>query len=222
MAGVLVSLGVSRVRVLPKQKRALLELSAFREAPYSMFTIGMFFSFLGLYIPIFYIQTYAIQKGITSQNLGFYLLPILNAASIFGRIIPNFIADKAGALNILVPCCFAASILSFAWIGIDKAPGLIVFAILYGFFSGAFVSLPPTAVVALSPHLGVIGTRMGMCFALASLGLLIGTPVSGAILNRTGDFLGPQALSGAMVLLAGSSILASRIIKHGPKLLLKA
>ena len=31
--------------------------------------------------------------------LAFYLLIILNIASIFGRVIPNFLADKTGPLN---------------------------------------------------------------------------------------------------------------------------
>ena len=41
LAGFVVSLGVMRVRVLPKQKRALLEPGAFKEMPYTFFTLGL-------------------------------------------------------------------------------------------------------------------------------------------------------------------------------------
>lgn len=211
-----------RLKVLPKEKRALLELTAFREPPYTFFTIGLFFAFMGLYTPIFYVQTYAIQEKIMDTNLAFYMLPILNAASIFGRVVPNFFADKTGPLNMLVPCALAAAILAFGWIGIMTTPGLIVFAILYGFFSGAYVSLPPTALVSLSPDLRVIGTRMGMSFAISALGLLVGTPVSGAILNSTGHFLGPQLLAGSTILAAAGFTTAARLCKVGPGLAIKA
>lgn len=155
-------------------------------------------------------------------NPAFYMLPILNAASIFGRVVPNFFADKTGPLNMLVPCALAAAILAFGWIGIMTTPGLIVFAILYGFFSGAYVSLPPTALVSLSPDLRVIGTRMGMSFAISALGLLVGTPVSGAILKSTGHFLGPQLLAGSTILAAAGFTTAARLSKVGPGLAIKA
>jgi hypothetical protein len=35
-------------------------------------------------------------RKIMDTNLAFYMLPILNAASIFGRVVPNFFADRTG------------------------------------------------------------------------------------------------------------------------------
>ena len=149
-------------------------------------------------------------------------MPILNAASIIGRILPNFFADRTGALNMLIPCAFATSILCFGWIGINSIPGVIIFAILYGFFSGAFVSLPPSAIVSLTPNLGLVGTRMGMCFGITAIGVLIGTPVSGAILNSTGKYIGTQLFCGSIVLLAMVLMISARWAKYGAKVLVKA
>ena len=44
---VLFSVAVMRVRVQPKQKRALFEIKAFKEPPYTLFCFGMFFGFIG-------------------------------------------------------------------------------------------------------------------------------------------------------------------------------
>lgn len=217
-----ISLSLMRIRVLPKQRRAFLELAAFKEPAYTLFTAAFFFAFMGLYTPIYYIQGYAILKHITDTSLGFYMLPILNAASVFGRVVPNFYADRLGPLNMLIPCCLASCILMFGWIGIEDVAGLVVFALLFGFFSGTFVSLPPTAIVSLSPHLGVVGTRMGMAFTVASLGLLVGTPVSGAILQSTGNWIGPQTLAGATTCVATLFLVLSRIYKAGTKISVKA
>ena len=217
-----IPLTVMRLRILPKDKRSLLESKALKEAPYSLINAGLFCSFLGLYIPIFYIQSYSIQQHITSENLGFYTLPMLNAASIFGRVVPNYLADRMGALNMLVPCAFISSILSFGWVGIGSAPGVIVLAILYGFFSGAFVSLPPAAIVNLSSDHRVVGTRMGMSFAIASFGVLIGTPVSGAILNSTGQYLGLKLFAACTVFLGAVLMLGARCAKYGLKIFVRA
>lgn len=150
---------IMRPRVMPKHKRHLTDLAAFKEPPYTLFCLGMFFGFIGFYGPVYYLQPYAISKGITDENLGFYLLPILNAASIAGRIIPNYFTDLVGPLNVLIPASLITGILAFAWIGVKSLTGIIIFAILYGFFSGGFVSLPPVALITLSPDFRKLGTR---------------------------------------------------------------
>ncbi len=217
----LISVAVMKVRVMPKQKRGLLELSAFKEVPYALFCIALFFGFIGFYGPIYYLQPYGINTGITDENLGFYLLPVLNAASIAGRILPNFLTDKVGPLNILIPASLSSGILALCWIGIHNLPGLLVFAILYGFASGGFVSLPPVALVSLTPNLRTLGTRMGQAFFVSSLGLLLGSPLAGEILNKTGSYLGLQLFSGLTVLLTGILLMWTRFAKVGPKLKIK-
>lgn len=208
----LICLAVMRVRVLPPQKRRLLELSAFKEIPFLMFSIALFLGFMGLYIPFFYIQSFASENTNMSSDLAFYMLSILNAASVLGRVIPNFLADITGPLNILVPCCSISALLAFCWIAIDSTGGTIVFALLYGFFSGTFVSLPPTTVVSLSPSLGVVGTRMGMSFSFAAFGILVGNPVAGAIL-KSGGWQGVQIYCGVCVIAAAACCVASRLSK---------
>lgn len=56
---------------------------------------------------------YAQDSGI-SPSITFYLLAILNAASVFGRISPNFFADYIGNLNLMIFMCTGAGIMSFS------------------------------------------------------------------------------------------------------------
>lgn len=86
----------------------------------------------------------ALEHGISS-NLALYSLSILNAASIFGRIIPNWLADTYGPLTILVPQCFISGVLIFLFLPMCKtAGGLVAFTILFGFSSGACASRIPS------------------------------------------------------------------------------
>ena len=203
-----------RPRILPAQKRAIWDFRAFRELPFTLFTVGAFFVFMGLYVPFFYVPSYTIQERIMPEDVAFYMLSVLNAASIFGRIIPNFIADKAGPLNVIIPGTAAACILAFGWLGVHSTCGLIIFCILYGFFSGSFVAIGPTVVVTLSPSLSVVGTRMGMFFSLGGLGLLVGTPVAGQLVLRA-NYEAAIYFCGAVVALGVGIMVAARIAKAG-------
>lgn len=119
-----------------------------------------------------------------------------------------------------IPTLLGLAILSFSWISITSSASLIVFTAFYGFFSGTFLTLPFTTVVTLSPHVGVVGVRMGMACAVVSLGLLIGTPVGGAILNR--GWIALQAFGGAALLFSTVIMMASRVAKVGWGLTVKA
>ncbi|KAG0651361.1 Aspyridones efflux apdF [Hyphodiscus hymeniophilus] len=214
----LLSISVMRTRLIPQQKRSFLELSAFRETPYMFFCAAMFFGNIGFFGPLFYVQTYVIQTRIASRNLSFYLLPMLNAASIPGRIVPGFFAGKIGPLNVLLPAATITGILTLCWIGIHNTPGIVLFSVLYGFFSGGFVSLPGTALASLTPDLARLGTRIGMYSMICSIGSLVGAPISGAILGDTGSFLGLQLFSGTTMFLTGVLLLVTRISREGPKI----
>ena len=179
---------VLRVRVLPSARRAFFDFPAWKELPYLFFNLGSFFAFFGLYAPFFYVQSYVIEMGIMEPGLAFYLLAVLNAASTFGRIIPNYIADRLGPLNIIFPSAGLAGLLQYGLIGAKSPAAVMVVIALYGFFSGTLVSLPATIYVQLAgaKNRGKIGTRMGMGFAFVSIGMLVGTPITGAILTRWG------------------------------------
>ena len=80
-----------RARVLPAKTRSLLDLGAFLIPAYSLQIAGFFIGFMGLYMPFFYAQLYALQDKITNENLAFYLIAIMNSTSVFGRIVPNLV-----------------------------------------------------------------------------------------------------------------------------------
>lgn len=108
------------------------------------------------YDKAFYLQLYAVDIGIKT-SLAFYTvsasedsllntrsqylkLPqvtILNAGGVFGRLLPNFLADHFGPYNMLIICLLICSALAFAMLAISNFSGLITFSLLYGFWSGS-------------------------------------------------------------------------------------
>jgi MFS family permease len=118
-------------------------------------------------VPLFYIVQYGEEKGI-SQRLSFDLLAIANAGSAFGRIIPGYMADVAGRYNLMIPATALSGVFSLAlWLNVHNTAGIVVFAAIYGFFSGAYISLNTPCVAQISrPE--QIGTRVGMTYSIFS------------------------------------------------------
>lgn len=76
-----------KLRGQSRNAKRRLALSAWRDISYTWFSCSAFFGFLGVYIPFFYVQLYAQQRKTVSGELVFYLPPLLNAGSLFGRIV---------------------------------------------------------------------------------------------------------------------------------------
>ncbi|ANB15247.1 Mch5p [Sugiyamaella lignohabitans] len=196
-------------RLEPRKSGPLIDYASFKDFPFIFATLAFFFGYMGMYIPIYYIQNYALKINV-DQNLAMYFVTILNAGSTLGRILPSYVADKVGPLNALFPCMVIATLLIYCWIAIKNRSGLIAFAVLDGFFTGTFVSLPPACISYLTPDMSLIGTRIGMSFFVAAFGALAGAPVAGALLTRDhGNYLYAQLFSGTCMALCSSCVLAS-------------
>jgi MFS family permease len=104
--------------------------------------------------------------------------------------------------------CTVAGIVVLA-LGIPAAnnAAFITFAALYGFASGAFVSLLPAQVAQIS-KVEQIGVRIGVIFACVSIAGLVGNPIAGAIVEvNHGAYWGLNVFAGVMIL-SGSAIFA--------------
>lgn len=185
-----------KIRHKPEERRSIFDARLFKDLTFDLWSLAWFFGNMGLYIPFFFIQDYAHVVLREPVTLAFWTLTTINAASVFGRIIPGLVADQVNdPLLIITVCTAATTILSFTWVAIrSSVAGLFVFCALYGFFSGAFVSLSTPATVHLAPSMKGIGTRLGIFNGIGSLGLLIGNPVAGAIVEKS--YVGMQVFCG--------------------------
>lgn len=99
---------------------------------------------------LLYIELFALQVCHMSGELAAYAPVAVNASSAFGRVLPNYVADKFGPLNVHIPFTFVVGLLAFRWQAVQSPAGLLIFDVLYGFFSGTFVSLKGPIVAGLS------------------------------------------------------------------------
>ncbi|KAL1948801.1 hypothetical protein VTO73DRAFT_10607 [Trametes versicolor] len=197
---IILNLTIAR-RVPPKPHNGpFIDLSLFKSAPYSIFSLSLFMGFLGIYTCLTYISLSGILAGV-DRDLSFYLLSIANACSLIGRLGGGLAADRFGPINALMPPTFMAGIMTYAWPFATTRGSLIAVAILYGASSGVFVSVMGAPVVQMG-KVTEVGMRVGMTFTIMSLGALAGPPISGAILDRTGSFENVGYYAGTVIMVS--------------------
>ncbi|KAL8807126.1 MAG: hypothetical protein Q9200_004792, partial [Gallowayella weberi] len=140
----------SRLPPSPKPWSLMEFIMPLREIPFFLTVFAAFLFFFGMFLPFTFIILSAQHDGM-STRLAAYLIPILNAVSIFGRTIPGYIADKTGRYNTMIATSFLSTILVLGlWLPARGNIPYILFAAFYGFSSGAFVSLAPALVAQIS------------------------------------------------------------------------
>ncbi|ATZ53796.1 hypothetical protein BCIN_09g05710 [Botrytis cinerea B05.10] len=215
LASIIPVLGM-RIRSRPSAVRKFFDLKAWKETPFIICSVFFFLVFMGAYIPSFYIQSYALDINIAGGGLAPYLLSLLNVGSFFGRIIPAHFAGTYGPFNVDIICILISGILAFTWITIYSVPGIVLFSMFYGFFSGALTSLSPNLAVALSPDMSVLGVRLGMLLIPISVGILVGNPIAGAL--ESYGWIALQTFTAALLMASFVVSIVVRVLMYGKSL----
>ncbi|TEA19663.1 Aspyridones efflux protein apdF [Colletotrichum sidae] len=218
----LVTLGISILVIktsklkTPPKRRPWIDRSVFHDPPFLLFLGGCCLLFLGMYTPYVYIQSYALDRHLASENVALYLLSILNGASIVGRILPNFVVPYYGIMNMITTAVLAMSIAAFCFAATNSEASLIAVTAVYGFFAGTFFALQPTTFVKLTADKSYMGTRFGMAFTVMSVALLFGSPIAGA-LSRSFGYLSGWIWAGCCLAASSATIFVARGFNGGWK-----
>ncbi|EED21454.1 MFS monocarboxylate transporter, putative [Talaromyces stipitatus ATCC 10500] len=172
--------------------RPFIDADAFSDTPFLLIILGGFLCAIAYFVPMFYIPLYAETEisGFRGHHveLTFYLVSIVNGASVIGRLIAGVLGTLTGPTETTALAVGASSIVIFLWILVKSVGGMIVWATVWGIVSSVIVTLPGAMVPLFSPSIEVIGTRVGMFWAGVGVGVLIGSPIAGAMVDlQPGD-----------------------------------
>ncbi len=162
------------------------DLRIFKDPVFSLTTLGVFFVEWGLFVPLSYLVSYALEAGVDSK-FAYQLIAILNAGSCFGRYLPGLIADRIGRFNAMVLTIALCLVSIFAlWLPAgDRTAMIVVFAVVFGFASGSGISLTPVCVGQLC-KVENYGRYYATCYTLVSFGTLTGIPIAGQLITACG------------------------------------
>ncbi|OUM55463.1 hypothetical protein BVG19_g5004 [[Candida] boidinii] len=176
----------SGANVLKYSKEAV-SFKYFLEPKFLFCTLGAALSELSLVCSMTYFASYAIFVG-QSENSAFILLTLINAVGIIGRYSTGVIADKIGVFNVMVVMIFGVGFCDIViWLGIcstTKSTGaLYAYAIIFGFFSSAVLSLTPACCGAISPTKD-FGKRYATMYFVGGVFFIGGITLGGVILGK--------------------------------------
>ncbi|KAF9885959.1 hypothetical protein FE257_012134 [Aspergillus nanangensis] len=208
-----VCLTLARVRLPKRIGGPLMELSAFKEVPYSLFVVGIFLALWAVYFSYFYIDTFALKVIGTTKSESLTMLYIINGVGIPGRIIPALFADRFfGILNTFVVLGVFAGILLYCWIAVNTYGGMVAFVVCYGIIGGGVQGTALSSLPTLTTDLSKMGVRSGMILSIVAFACLTGPPLAGALIERdAGSYAYACAWGGTSLILGSGFVMAARL-----------
>ncbi|TKY86836.1 hypothetical protein EX895_004477 [Sporisorium graminicola] len=176
----------------------------FREKPYVLLFVAQTFIMGGSFVPLLLFPQLGLDIGMTFAHAN-NLVTYANAGSLVGRVGAGIAADHIGSLTASTFCSLFTGVVALAVPAVKTPAGLYIIAPLFGFFSGGLVSLQSACVAATSKTmLDKIGLRIGVLMSVASILVLITTPLAGLMAQhvglKTGYFAGSLCVAGAAFL----------------------
>jgi len=178
-----------------------IDFAMFKKPVFLLFCMTMFLFCFGYHVPYTYTPDRATALGVP-RNKAAFLVSIIGISNVAGRLLFGWLGD------INVNCRFwlggtmcllgGASSCCVHWC--NTYDTMVVYCVLFGVFSGCWVSLFPVVLVDL---LGVdsIETSLGQVFAFSSMAFLIASPLSGFIIDTTGLYEAPYWVVGGAEML---------------------
>ncbi|EED22205.1 monocarboxylate permease, putative [Talaromyces stipitatus ATCC 10500] len=217
----IVCLSLARPRLPRRVSGPLVEPSAFRELPYSLFVVGIFLTLWAVYFSYFYINSYALDVIGTSNSDSLSMLYIINGMGIPGRIVPTLAADRyfGGILNTYVVLGIIAGVLLYCWMAVKSYGGVIAFVICYGLIGGGVQGTALSSLPMLTTDLSKMGVRSGMVLSIVAFACLTGPPLAGALIQRDdGSYTYACAWGGTSLILGSLFVIAARwAMLHRPQ-----
>ncbi|KAK0752288.1 major facilitator superfamily domain-containing protein, partial [Schizothecium vesticola] len=205
-----------RPRLPPRLAGPLIEWSAYREAPYALYTLGAFLFFMALYFGFFFITPYARNIASFPTTPSVHLLLLLSGLSVPTRPLAGYLADRhLGPVNTFTLATLLLGLMCFAWTGVRSRAGMYVFAVFFGLANGAAQGVFVGSLASLTADPRRMGTRFGMVCTTAAVATLAGPPMAGAIIDASGGgYVGAQVWAG-VVICAGAALLGAARVKMG-------
>lgn len=195
---------------LPPRPTAFFIPGVLRDAKFLLIIASTFFAFIGMFMPIIFLPTYAVEIRGMGATLAGYLPAILNAASTFGRVIPGILADKYGKMNMYAGGTIVTAVIAFCMNSTHNNAAIIAYTAVFGFTSGTIISGATVTITSCAVDPRNVGTYTGMGLALGAVGVLIGPPIDGAFVAHYNSFEQVTMFSGAMCLFGGILVLLAK------------
>lgn len=193
------------------------DIKAFRDLRYLYCVFGTCLGEFSLISVMTYYSSYAMSQGV-SQSDAYMLIMAINLTGILGRWVPGRLSDSFGRFNVAISTLIILGVVMFTgWYPFGtNLNNLYIISCLYGFFSGSILSLLPVCCGQISKT-EEFGRRYSTMYFCVGVTMLIGVPISGAIIgNKTyDDYQHYKIFCGVTTLFSGVCFIFARYFAVG-------
>jgi predicted MFS family arabinose efflux permease len=156
--------------------------------------IASMLSSMALFVPFLYLPAFAQLRGVSGVHAA-ALVGFIGASSVVGRLGLGALAARFEALKLYKLATLILG-LSFAiWAIPGSFLALAAFAIVMGSAYGGWVVMLPAVLAEIFGVEG-LGATLGAVYSGSAISAIIGTPLSGFLIDKTGSYLCAAALAG--------------------------
>jgi MFS family permease len=132
---------------------------------------------LALFIPFVHLSPYAEARGVSSLGAA-WLVGLIGAGSITGRLVLGNLADRLGRRSSLAGAFAGMAVMMAWWLVSQSLWSMAIFAYVFGVCYGAYVALLPALA---TDYFGArrAGAIIGLLFTSPGVGNLIGPTLAG-------------------------------------------
>jgi predicted MFS family arabinose efflux permease len=165
-----------------------------RTRPFILLYLSSLLTSLAVFVPFVYLPAFAQLHG-TSEVRAAALVGFIGAASVVGRLGLGVLASGFEALRLYKICALTMGLSFTAWAWHGSYTWLVSFTLVMGLMYGGWVVLLPAVVAEIFGVEG-LGATLGALYSGSAVSAIIGTPLAGFIIDKTGDYLGAAVLAG--------------------------
>ncbi|CAH2240594.1 jg21068 [Pararge aegeria aegeria] len=179
----------------------MLDVSLLVDPIFILFSLSNFLTSIGFYIPYVYTVPMSEKLGIENSP---YLISIIGASNLVGRIVLGYISDKPWVDRLLAynVCLTIAGISTAMAMVCWEFWGLALYATAFGFTIGAYVGLTSVVLVDL---LGIerLTNAFGLLLLFQGIASLIGPPFAGWLYDTLHSYAPGFYVAGGTISVSG-------------------
>jgi len=171
---------------------------------FTMLWLSSMFCCAGIFVPFVHLVAYSTDHGL-GEGTGVFLITVIGASSLFGRVVLTAAADRLGRRNSIAAMYLAMGIGFLIWrFAQDDTTILTAFAVLFGVGYGGYVAM---IAPILAEYFGVrkIGSLLGCFMSSIAIGGALGPWLSGYAFDVSGSYDLPLLAVGILGILGAIS-----------------
>lgn len=159
---------------------------AIRTRAFALLYAASLLTGVALFVPMVFLPAFASDQG-AGKVAAAALVGFIGGSSMVGRLGLGTLSDRVNCIR-LYQLSFLIVGLSFVvWITAQSYAWLVIFAVIMGTGYGGYVGLAPSVVVELF-GIRTLGRVLGALYTSAGVAALIGPPMAGFVIDRTGSY----------------------------------